>query len=196
MITRQDGPPFHVIGENIHCSRVVKREGVRIGAMPDGRPAVRVPTPTGEELLPVPDVIVETNDFRQGRVKHVMVAVRHGMDGTEHAELAATYLRWMADRQIAGGADWLDVNVDEIHHEIQPRRDAMAWVTRVVVTAPVAMPTRSASCAMVVTWLARPARQSFSGTAALTPSVPLRDFTPVVIAAADGAESVTCESCE
>ncbi len=132
MITRQDGPPFHVIGENIHCSRVVKREGVRIGAMPDGRPAVRVPTPTGEELLPVPDVIVETNDFRQGRVKHVMVAVRHGMDGTEHAELAATYLRWMADRQIAGGADWLDVNVDEIHHEIQPRRDAMAWVTRVV----------------------------------------------------------------
>lgn len=132
MITRTDGPAFHVIGENIHCSRVVKKDGVRMGALDDGRPAVRVPTPDGERLLPVPDAIVETNDFRQGRVKHVMVAVRHGMDGTEHAALAATYLRWMADRQIAGGADWLDLNVDEIHHEIQPRRDAMAWVTRVV----------------------------------------------------------------
>ncbi len=132
MITRPEGAPFHIIGENIHCSRVVKKDGIRMGALADGRPAVRVPTPDGEQLLPVPDAIIETNDFRQGRVKHVMVAVRHGLDGTEHAGLAAAYLRWMADRQIAGGADWLDLNVDEIHHEIQPRRDAMAWVVGVV----------------------------------------------------------------
>ena len=35
MITRQDGSPFYVIGENIHCSRVVKRDGVRMAALPD-----------------------------------------------------------------------------------------------------------------------------------------------------------------
>ena len=80
VITRSDGPAFHVIGENIHCSRVVKKDGVRMGALPDGRPAVRVPTPDGERLLPVPDAVIDTNDFRQGRVKHVMVAVRHGLD--------------------------------------------------------------------------------------------------------------------
>ena len=132
MITRQDGPPFYVIGENIHCSRVVKREGVRMSAMPDGRPAVKVPTPDGEQLLPVPDRIIETNDFRQGRVKHVMVAARHGLDGTEYAELAKTYVRWIATRQIAGGADWLDINVDEIDHEVRPRLEAMAWVVQAV----------------------------------------------------------------
>ena len=32
--TRQDGPSFYVIGENIHCSRVVKREGVRMARRP------------------------------------------------------------------------------------------------------------------------------------------------------------------
>lgn len=132
MITRADGTPFYVIGENIHCSRVVKREGVRMGALPDGRPAVKVPTTEGEQLLPVPDRIIDTNDFRQGRVKHVMVAVRHGLDGTEFAELGKTYVRWIAQRQIAGGADWLDVNVDEIDHEVAPRLDAMAWVVAAV----------------------------------------------------------------
>ena len=35
MITREDGTPFYVIGENIHCSRVVKREGVRMAALID-----------------------------------------------------------------------------------------------------------------------------------------------------------------
>jgi hypothetical protein len=132
VITRPDGTPFYVIGENIHCSRVVKREGVRMGALPDGRPAVKVPTDEGERLLPVPDRIIDTNDFRQGRVKHVMVAVRHGLDGTEFAELGARYVRWIAARQVAGGADWLDVNVDEIDHEVAPRLDAMAWVVRAV----------------------------------------------------------------
>ncbi len=132
MITRPDGGTFYVIGENIHCSRVVKREGVRMGALPDGRPAVKVPTPDGERLLPVPDRIIDSNDFRQGRVKHVMVAVRHGIDGTEFADLGAQYVRWMAARQAAGGADWLDLNVDEIDHEVTPRLDAMAWLVRAV----------------------------------------------------------------
>jgi 5-methyltetrahydrofolate--homocysteine methyltransferase len=132
VIIRKDGPPFHVIGENIHASRVVKRDGARMGELPDGRPAVRVPVDGGEALLPVPDAIIETNDFRQGRVKHVMVAMRHGLEATEHAELGATYVRWIAARQVAGGADWLDVNVDEISHEVAPRLDAMAWTVRAV----------------------------------------------------------------
>jgi 5-methyltetrahydrofolate--homocysteine methyltransferase len=80
----------------------------------------------------VPDRIIESNDFRQGRVKHVMVAVRHGLEGTGFAELGAVYLRWMAARQVAGGADWLDINVDEIDHEVAPRLEAMDWVVRAV----------------------------------------------------------------
>ena len=37
---------FIAIGENIHCSRVVKREGVRGGIAPDGRAGVRFPVTT------------------------------------------------------------------------------------------------------------------------------------------------------
>ena len=36
------GTRFIIIGENIHCTRVVKREGARGGVAPDGRPGVRV----------------------------------------------------------------------------------------------------------------------------------------------------------
>ncbi len=67
---------------------------------------------------------------------------------------------------------------------------------RVVVTAPVDMPIVSASSAIVVVGWARPAAQSFSATLESTFKTPLRDLTPVVMALADGAESVTSASCE
>ncbi len=131
MIPRAGGRPFIVIGENIHASRVVKRDGPRLGTTADDRPAIRVPGDEGaDRLLPVPDVLIDTNDFRQGRVKHLMVAMLHGLEGTEHAKLAGEYLRWIAARQIAHGADFLDINVDEISDRVEPRLAAMAWAVR------------------------------------------------------------------
>ena len=66
--------PFIAIGENIHCSRVVKREGIRGGIAPDGRPGVRFPDGDGGEAwVPLPDSIVESKEFTQSeRIKHVM----------------------------------------------------------------------------------------------------------------------------
>jgi 5-methyltetrahydrofolate corrinoid/iron sulfur protein methyltransferase len=125
-------PDFIVIGENIHTSRVVRRDGLRIGTTASGQPAVRVPTGDGESLLPVPPVIQETREFASGRVKHVMVAVLEGMNEGPNAELAATYVRWMAKRQIDGGAAYLDLNVDEVSPEVDERCRAMDWLVRVV----------------------------------------------------------------
>ena len=46
--------------------------------------------------------------------------------------LAATYVRWMAQRQIDGGASYLDLNVDEVSHDVDGRLAAMVWLVGVV----------------------------------------------------------------
>ena len=126
-------PPFTVIGENIHTSRVVKREGVRIGETAGGEVAVRVPLPDGGEgLLTVQPAIRDTREFAAGRVKHVLAAVLEGVSGGPDAQLAATYVRWMAARQIAGGAAYLDLNVDEFSPDVDGRLAAMSWLVPVV----------------------------------------------------------------
>ncbi|MFP5342223.1 MAG: dihydropteroate synthase [Candidatus Limnocylindria bacterium] len=126
-------PPFIVIGENIHTSRVVRRDGVRVGATASGEAAVRVPLPDGGEgLLAAQPAIRDTREFAAGRVKHVMVAVMEGVTGGADAELAATYVRWMAARQIAGGAAYLDLNVDEYSPDVDGRLAAMAWLVPIV----------------------------------------------------------------
>jgi 5-methyltetrahydrofolate--homocysteine methyltransferase len=61
-----------------------------------------------------------------------MAAVLEGMAGGPDAELAATYVRWMAARQIAGGASYLDLNVDEVSPDVDGRLEAMAWLVQVV----------------------------------------------------------------
>jgi 5-methyltetrahydrofolate--homocysteine methyltransferase len=125
--------PFIIIGENIHASRVVRRDGRRIGATPDGRPAVRVPDGAGgEALLPVSAAIEETREFEAGRVKHVMAAVLEGMVGGPDAAIAEAYVHWMAARQIAGGAAYLDLNVDEVSPDVDGRCRAMAWLVQAV----------------------------------------------------------------
>ena len=133
MTSPRGARPFIVIGENIHTSRVVRRDGIRIGTASDGGTAVRVPLDGGGEgLLPVPAVIQETREFGAGRVKHVMTAVLEGVAKGPHACLAAAYVRWMATRQIAGGAAYLDLNVDEVSPEVDERCAAMAWLVGVV----------------------------------------------------------------
>lgn len=129
-----DAPPFIAIGENIHCSRVVKREGVRGGVDPGGRPAVRFPDGAGgEAFIPLPDSILESSEFTVSeRIKHVMAAVRVGLAGGADAETAAAYVAWMAQRQIDGGAAYLDLNVDEIDHAVEGRLEAMVWLVKAV----------------------------------------------------------------
>jgi 5-methyltetrahydrofolate--homocysteine methyltransferase len=129
-----DGRPFIIIGENIHCSRVVKRDGARGGLMPDGRPGLRFPAGAGGEAwLPLPDSIVESTEFASaGRIKHVMAAVRQGLAGGSEADVARDYVTWMARRQIDGGAAFLDLNVDEIDADMEGRLAAMVWLVETV----------------------------------------------------------------
>jgi 5-methyltetrahydrofolate--homocysteine methyltransferase len=127
------GSPFLVVGENIHATRVLKRSGRHGVELPDGGAGVAFEGADGERsVLPVHPAIASGRDLAAGRIKHVASALRWGMDGGANADLAAAYVRSMAARQEAAGADWLDLNVDEVASDSQTRARAMAWLVGVV----------------------------------------------------------------
>jgi len=128
--------PFYVIGENIHTTRAVLREGRLVVTSPSGQEAVRYTTTAGEtRYLPIPEEFKRRQDYQEGKVKHVMMAVRAAMCGVESgAESAAgeamTYLRTLAEKQVRAGADFLDLNVDELSWNRDEQKAAMDWLVR------------------------------------------------------------------
>ena len=128
-----DGRRFTIIGENIHATRVVQRTGKRVGSTPDGRDALLFAGPDGaDRVLPIPDGIRETQDFENGKVKHVQAAIRAAMSGGPDAGAGAGYIAWMVERQVAAGADYLDLNVDELSTREEDQQAAMAWIVRAI----------------------------------------------------------------
>ena len=121
---------FIVIGENIHTTRVYLRRGKHIAARPDGAEAVRFVDSKGQEqFLVIPDDIKKTQDYEEGRVKHMKIAVQAAMSGgEEQARLGEEYLTQQIERQIASGADFLDLNVDEISVREAEQQEAMRWL--------------------------------------------------------------------
>ncbi|MBS1241808.1 MAG: acsE 1 [Gemmatimonadetes bacterium] len=94
MALTSDPTGLLIIGENLHASRVIRR---------DGNP-----------------------------VKHVTEAIASGMRGGEGADTAIAYLQEMARRQVACGAAWLDLNVDEVSSDPATGEAAMRWLVGVV----------------------------------------------------------------
>lgn len=130
------GSPFLVVGENIHATRVLKRTGRHAAELPDGSAGVAFDAPDGtRQILPVHPDVATGRDFTGGRIKHVASAVRWGLAGGSQADLAAAYIRAMAARQEAAGADWLDLNADEVASDSETRAAAMTWLVHVVEAA-------------------------------------------------------------
>src|SRR5205823_7206537 len=78
-----------------------------------------------QRFVPIPDEEKRTQEYEEGRVKHVRAAVRLAMAGDE-AGLA--YLRTIALRQVEAGAAFLDVNVDEVSHRLPEQIETMRWL--------------------------------------------------------------------
>ena len=123
-----------VVGENMHCTRVFLRKGKRIGATPDGQDAILFPGEDGQQrYLVIPEKFKKTNDFKEGRVKHVQIAVNTAMAGQgDDAQVAMDYLRHVAQRQVDAGVDFLDVNTDEVSVKHAEQQEAMQWLVRTV----------------------------------------------------------------
>ena len=126
------GQPFLVIGENIHATRVLKRTGRHAAELSDGRVGIGFDDAGEWRILPVHPALVAAKDYANGRIKHVASAIRWGLDGGEHAKTAAAYVRVMAARQEAAGANWLDLNVDEVSADSGTRAEAIAWLVSTV----------------------------------------------------------------
>ena len=126
--------PFWVIGENIHTTRSVLREGKLVVTAPSGEEAVRYTTIAGEtRYLPILEEFKTRQDYQEGRVKHVMVAIRAAMHHTGAiAAEGMSYLKTLADKQVKAGADYLDLNVDEFSWNLAEQKAAMSWLVRAI----------------------------------------------------------------
>jgi 5-methyltetrahydrofolate--homocysteine methyltransferase len=124
---------FIIIGENIHTTRIVRRSGPRVAMDEDGNEAVVFVDETGAaRTLPIAADELRTQEYEEGRVKHVRSAVRTAMEDGPHAETALAYLRAMVDTQVEAGARFLDINVDEYSHRLPEQIETMRWLVGVI----------------------------------------------------------------
>ena len=124
---------FTIIGENIHCTRVVKRGGIRGHVFEDGTEAVKYRVGGDMNFVRVPEHFESTQPYQQGNLKHFMIAVWKGVNctGNDAAEGEA-YIKYEVDRQTKAGATYLDLNVDEISHRLNEQIAAIRWLVRYV----------------------------------------------------------------
>ena len=124
---------FTIIGENIHCTRVVKRGGIRGHVFEDGSEAVKYRSGGESRFVRVPEHFESTQPYQQGNLKHFMIAVWKGVNcsGAE-AEEGEGYIKYEVDRQSRAGSTYLDLNVDEISHRLHEQIEAMRWLVRYV----------------------------------------------------------------
>jgi 5-methyltetrahydrofolate--homocysteine methyltransferase len=101
---------------------------------PCGQESVRYTTTAGEtRYLPILEEFKSRQNYQEGKVKHVMIAVRAAMSGVEPAAgEALTYLQALVERQVRAGADFLDLNVDELSWNRDEQKAAMDWLVRAI----------------------------------------------------------------
>ena len=125
---------FTVIGENVHATRVVRRADPRVSTDEGGRETIAFVDADGtERWLPVSEEEQASATYAEGRIKHVRLAMQTAMAGVEpDASTALAYLESIVRGQIEGGADYLDLNVDELAIELPGQVEGMRWLVRTV----------------------------------------------------------------
>jgi len=122
---------FAVIGENIHCTRVVKAGGKTTVELPGGAMGVAFKHKGVDRVLPIPaDWAKVSPAFGDGKIKHMALAIHQATRGATNDDRRAgeDYLSAAAQRQIDAGASFLDVNVDEYSHRPEEQIAAMQWL--------------------------------------------------------------------
>lgn len=124
---------FVIIGENVHTTRVVRRNADVIATDERGREAIAFTDEHGAARhVPVSDAERATQEYEEGRIKHVRSAVHLAMEEGDDAEVALAYLRALALSQVEAGSRFLDVNVDEFSVKPEEQISAMRWLVGVL----------------------------------------------------------------
>ncbi len=127
-----DKENFIIVGENIHCTRIVKSGGIRTKKISQDREGVKFTKNGEEKVLPLPaNWETISPKYRDGNICHITLAIYQAMNGKTEEERKAgeEYLYWVAKTQIEHGADFLDVNVDEYSIRREEQIEAMKWTT-------------------------------------------------------------------
>ncbi len=122
---------FITVGENIHCTRIVKRGGTMTAPLPGGGEGVKYKFAGAERLLPVPANWESVSPaYKEGKLKHVALAIYLALNAKTAAERQGgeDYLMHLAERQIVKGATFLDVNVDEYSSNSAETIEIMSWL--------------------------------------------------------------------
>lgn len=128
-----DGPDFTIIGENVHTTRIVRRSAPSVGTDEQGREAIVFTDEEGRlRHLPISESERRTQEYEEGRIKHVRSAVRLAMEEGTDAEVALAYLRALALSQVEAGAAYLDVNVDELSLKLEEQVTGMRWLVELL----------------------------------------------------------------
>ncbi len=127
---------FISIGENIHCTRILKREGKSVVSLGNGRFGITFESDGKPMTLPIPDPFMQCADWENGKVKHCAAAIWQGVYGQgEERTLGEAYIRAQALRQERHGATYLDINVDEFSTDVDERVRLMQWTVGIVQSA-------------------------------------------------------------
>jgi cobalamin-dependent methionine synthase I len=145
---RNLGADFISVGENIHTTRILRRKGKSV-VEHEGRESISYAGPENDtRFLVIPETFKERQEYRQGQIKHVMIAVYTAMSGEEHSGEAMTYLAMLARKQVKGMATYLDVNVDEISYKLDDQKKAMRWLVEMlqqITTSPLSIDSSNAA---------------------------------------------------
>ena len=121
---------FVVIGENIHTTRVLLRKGKLVGDDPNVVESIRFRDgDNNRRFLNIPEDVKKTQDYEEGRVKHLKIAIQQAMQDSEDG---LDYLKRQIQRQEDAQSDFLDLNVDEISLKEEEQKEAMRWLVKKV----------------------------------------------------------------
>jgi len=120
--------PFQLIGENLHTSRIVLKKGKKFSTR-NGVEGVPFTSVDGEDLLlEVSDEMKATQDYGEGRIKHIKLAVQLAMSSGRDADVGLQYISQIVANQEQARAHFLDINVDEISLKLEEQRASMSWL--------------------------------------------------------------------
>lgn len=121
---------FKIIGENIHTTRSIKLGGIRTKEI--NSKIVISYRKKGDEfsIMDIPKHFEDTQPYKQGQLKHFMIAIWHGMNGNKSQGI--DYIKWEIERQTSNSASYLDINVDEYSYKIEDQIEAMRWLVDIV----------------------------------------------------------------
>jgi len=122
---------FIVVGENVHCTRIVKSGGKRTTKLPEGSEGVMFKYNGEDRILPVPSDWAKISPvYNEGKIRHIVLAIYHAYKGSsdENRKTGEDYLSWATERQIERGAKFLDVNVDEYSYDPVVTGEIIKWL--------------------------------------------------------------------